>query len=404
WDALSSWTLASKVTLVCIGMTMLQNNLYGLLPCRYSFRRRRFIISEALTVYCFVAATGFGVCYVSLIWREYLGGRIDPRDAIKMYSYTNALVVLLNYVTQWAIMRQILQFLNDVPLFRTINYFSISLGAAGNAVLLALVKMLAFPLLMQVTLVLYQRVKQPELSWIHTSATMIPIVMSNQINNCFFSCMVIARLLLLQVNERLHDILAEVNRLQTPGEMLLQKPYYRMQRFCELADRLDELASMYTLVTSYCRGYLLITSFSLVMSLAVNLFSTTLGCYTQYQAFADYIMTEESYDVARALANFVFLAVPFFEIILLARVSEQVISEAKDAGNLLQRISLQHADIRFKQVVDAFWLQVCTIKFKLMPMGLLELDGMMVNKMYSTVAGFLLFLIQNDLTLRFSLK
>lgn len=37
-------------------------------------------------------------------------------------------------------------------------------------------------------------------------------------------------------------------------------------------------------------------------------------------------------------------------------------------------------------------------------MGLLELDGSVVTKMYSTVAGFLLFLIQNDLTLRFSLK
>lgn len=78
--------------------------------------------------------------------------------------------------------------------------------------------------------------------------------------------------------------------------------------------------------------------------------------------------------------------------------------QAKVTGNLLQLITLERADIRFKQVVDAFWLEVCTIKFKLMPMGLLELNGSVVNKMYSTVAGFLLFLIQNDLTLRFSLK
>lgn len=78
--------------------------------------------------------------------------------------------------------------------------------------------------------------------------------------------------------------------------------------------------------------------------------------------------------------------------------------QAKETGDLLQRINLEHADVRFKQAVDALWLEVNTIKYKLMPMGLLELDGSLINKIFSTVAGFLLFLIQNDLTQRFSLK
>jgi len=70
----------------------------------------------------------------------------------------------------------------------------------------------------------------------------------------------------------------------------------------------------------------------------------------------------------------------------------------------LQQFDLQHADARFKQVVHAFWLQVVTIDWKLEPLGLLELNTSLVNTVFSAVTGFLLILIQSDLTLRFSLK
>ncbi|XP_034488274.1 putative gustatory receptor 97a [Drosophila innubila] len=236
--------------------------------------------------------------------------------------------------------------------------------------------MFAFPLIMQLTLILYQKQTHPELSWIHTSRTIIPIVLGNQLNNCFFGGIVIAQGLFMQINKLLREMLHEVNRMQTPLGMLLLKKYYRMQRFCELADQLDELANKYTLIANYSKEYLVLTSFSLVISMAINLFSTTLGCYMQYQAVANFITIEETYDVSRALAHFVFLLIPFFEIVLVARVSQQELNEAKEAGNLLQQMNLEHADVRFKQVVDAFWLKVCTINLKLIPLGLLELDGL----------------------------
>ncbi|KAM8705000.1 hypothetical protein ACLKA7_009456 [Drosophila subpalustris] len=237
--------------------------------------------------------------------------------------------------------------------------------------------MIAFPFIMQLTLILYQKQTHPELSWITTIRTIIPIILGNQLNNCFFGGIVIAQGLFMQINQLLREMLQEVNRMQTPVGLLLLKPYYRMQRFCELADQLDELARNYSLIAYYSREYLVLTSFSLVISL-------------------------DTYDAPRALAHFVFLLIPFLEIVLVACVSQQELNEAKEAGNLLQQMNLEHADVRFKQVVDVFWLEVCTINLKLMPMGLLELDGSMVNKMYSTVAGILLFLIQNDLNFRFS--
>lgn len=325
-----SWTAISKFTLLCISIITLQNNLYGLLACRYSVKRRKFVLSQSLAIYCFCVSTTFAIFYLRLIWTEYSGGNIDSRDAIKIYSYINVFVALLNYLTQWAIMRHILHFLNNLPLFSAINYFKFSFWSMGNAVMLAVLKIFGFTFLMQLTLLLYQKHKNPDFTWIYTSKIMIPIVLGNQINNCFFGAMVISRVLLTQINKQLQEIVLQVNQLQIPADLLFQKSYFRMQRFCDLADHLDELASKYHLVTTSSKGYLSITSFSLVISLGVNLFSTTLGFYTQYQALADYIMTEESYDVARALANLVFLAVPFLEIVLLAQISQQLIQEVSD--------------------------------------------------------------------------
>ncbi|KAM8705001.1 hypothetical protein ACLKA7_009456 [Drosophila subpalustris] len=398
----SSCSLINKVILIGISIITLQNNLYGLLPCRLSFRHRKFIFSKPMALYCFAVATVFGVFYLESLWKDFMSEQFNQLDAIQIYCYMNCIVVLLNYVTQWAIMRQILRFLNSIPLLSTINYFKVSFMSKSRSILFAILKMIAFPFIMQLTLILYQKQTHPELSWITTIRTIIPIILGNQLNNCFFGGIVIAQGLFMQINQLLREMLQEVNRMQTPVGLLLLKPYYRMQRFCELADQLDELARNYSLIAYYSREYLVLTSFSLVISLGINLFSTTLGCYRQFQAVADYLIIEDTYDAPRALAHFVFLLIPFLEIVLVACVSQQELNEAKEAGNLLQQMNLEHADVRFKQVVDVFWLEVCTINLKLMPMGLLELDGSMVNKMYSTVAGILLFLIQNDLNFRFS--
>lgn len=276
-----------------------------------------------MAVYCFVVAMIFGAFYVQNVWMEFRSGQIDQRDAIKIYCYMNACGGLLHYFYQWSISVQIVDLLNQMSLFRVINYFSVSVVSMVRAMLLVLVKIFGFPLLMQLTLVFHH-----ELSWTSTIKTMIPIIAGSHLNNCFFCSVVIARAILSHINKLLSEILSEVNRLQTPLEMLLHKPFYRMQRFCDLADQLDELATKYALVHFYCQGHLGFACFSLVISMGINLFSTTLGCYVQYQAFVDYVMLETPYDVPQALSHFVFLALPFLEIVLLANESQQLLNEA----------------------------------------------------------------------------
>lgn len=420
---LSNSLTSSQVVLVSVVILILQNIVYGIFPCRFNFKRKKFVFSLPLAIYSFAVATLFSAYYGRHLWQAYSEKQLTLRDPVKIYSHMYACAAMLNYVTQWAMVPEILRFQNNLELFKTMDYFRLTLGTVTPATLLTGLKLFGCPLLLQLTLIIYQRYTNPELSWLKTVYTMFPIYLGNQLNNCFFGGIIVTRHVLIEINKRLREIQVEVNRLQTPLEMLLHKHYYRMRRFCELADRLDELASKYTVSTSSSMDYLDLTAFSLVMYMAINLTSTTLGIYTQYQAFADFLMLDISYEISRALAHLVFLLIPMADIYVLSRVCQQVIDEviiffiynniiqtlhfllqANETGNLLQRINLRHSDVRFNQVVDALWLEVKTIKYQLVPMGLLELDGSLFTIIFSTVSGFLLFLIQNDLTQRFSLK
>ncbi|XP_016996306.2 putative gustatory receptor 97a [Drosophila takahashii] len=400
------WKLHTKLVMICVYSTVFLNILYGVYLGRFSFRRKKFVFSKGVTIYGFIVASIFGICYVWNIYREISTGQIGGRHTIGIYCYMNVLVCLFNYVTQWEKTLQIIRFQNSVPLFKVLDSLDISAMIVWRAFIYSVLKILICPLIGYTTLTLYQRRIQPDLQWtsLATARTMLPLIVSNQINNCFFGGLVIANLIVAAVNNKLHGIVKEANMLQSPVQMNLQKPYYRMRRFCELADCLDELAEKYSLTAGCSRNYLRFTDWSMVLSMLMNLIGITMGFYNQYLAIADYYINEEPFDLFLAIVLLVFLAVPFLELVMVARISNQTLLETRRTGDLLQRFDLQHADSRFKQVVNAFWLQVVAIDWKLMPLGLLELNTSLVNKVFSAVTGFLLILIQSDLTLRFSLK
>ncbi|XP_016950991.1 putative gustatory receptor 97a [Drosophila biarmipes] len=400
------WKLHTQLVLFCVGFTVLFNILYGVYLGRFSFRRKRFAFSKGVTVYSFVVASLFGSYYIWNIYKEVSTGQMSSRHTIGIYCYMNVFVCLFNYVTQWEKTLQIIRFQNSVPIFKILDSLDMSVMIVWRAFIYSILKILICPLIGYITLILYQNRVHPDQQWtsLATARTMLPLIVSNQINNCFFGGLVIANLVIASVNNKLHDIVKEVNRLQSPVQMNLQKPYYRMRRFCELADNLDELAEKYRVTAGCSRNYLRFTDWSMVLSLLMNLIGITLGFYNQYLAIADYYINEEPFDLYLAIILLVFLAVPFLELIMVARISNQMLQETRRTGDLLQRFDLQHADARFKQVVNAFWLHVVTIDWKLEPLGLLELNTSLVNTVFSAVTSFLLILIQSDLTLRFSLK
>ncbi|XP_023031422.1 putative gustatory receptor 97a [Drosophila willistoni] len=400
------WPFQSKAVLVCLAITIFQNTLYGIYLYRFSNKHKKFIPSRTVTIYCVTVVSLFVYFYLGRIHDEFVNGNISPRDTVKIYVYMNVCLCLFNYVHQWILIVPVARFQNRVPLFQILNACDISIMLVWRALILTLIKMIGCPVAVHVALKVYDAHRPPR-SDSHLSAnmTMIPLMIGNQLSNCFFGGIVVTNLVLAAINRRVMNILKEVNTLQTPLQLYLQKEYYRMRRFCELADQLDHLALMYTISTGLSKGYLSLTDLSIILSMTINFIGVTVGFYNQYLALADYYINEEgTYDILEALVHLVFLVVPFVEIAILGRVSHHLVDEAKRTGYLLQNMNLQYADIRFKQVVDAFWFQVLTIDYKLMPLGLLELNMTLVNKIFSAVTGFLLILIQTDLTLRFSLK
>ncbi|KAH8258291.1 hypothetical protein KR038_009303 [Drosophila bunnanda] len=395
------WKHHSQVVFLCLSVTIMFNTVYGLYPALFSPKRRKFVFSKAVAAYCFAVASIFALFYIWQISK----GHINRRNTIEIYCYMNVAVSLINFITQWLIIKTVLRFQNSVPLFEVLNSLDMSIMLVRRAFIYSVLKIYVCPLVEYITLILYKRRAQPDLRWTSfgTVSTMLPLIVSNQINNCFFGGLVIANSIVAAINKKLLSMVKEANMLQTPGQMDLQKPYYRMSRFCDMADGLDELARKYALAAKRSKGYLRFTDWSMILSMLMNLIGFTMGFYNQYLAIADYYINEEPFDLFLAIDQLVFLTVPFMEIVMVARISNQMLQETRRTGDLLQRFDLQHADVRFKQVVNAFWLQVSTINYKLMPLGLLELNTL-VNKVFSAVIGYLLILIQSDLTLRFSLK
>ncbi|KAH8383579.1 hypothetical protein KR009_009354 [Drosophila setifemur] len=400
------WKNHSQLVLWCLSGTIFLNILYGLYLGRFSFRRKKFVRSNLVTAYCVIVATIFGIFYTWHIYTEVSTGQISRRHTIGIYGYMNVCVALINYVTQWKKTSRIVAFQNSVPLFKVLNSLDISMMLVWHAFMYGVLKIIACPLLESVALLLYQRRSNPEMKWtsLSTVRMMLPLIVSNQINNCYYGGLIIADLVLASINNQLTGIVKEVNMLQSPDQMDLHKPYYRMRRFCELADTLDKLAKKYSFCTRSAKYYLRFTDESMVLSMLMNLIGLTMGLFNQYMTIADHYINEEPFDLFLTIVQLFFLAVPFLELVFLARISNQMLLDTRKTGDLLQLMNLQHADIRFKQVVNAFWLQATTINFKLMPMGLLELNTSLVNMVFSSVFGFLLILIQSDLTLRFSLK
>ncbi|XP_052852762.1 putative gustatory receptor 97a isoform X2 [Drosophila gunungcola] len=398
--------LHTQVVMICVYVTVFLNILYGVYLGRFSLRRKKFLFSKVVTIYSIFVATIFGTCYIWNIYKELYAGQISSRHTIGIYCYMNVFVCLFNYVTQWVLTGQIIRFQNKIPLFKVLNSLDMSVKIVWKAVTLTILKIFICPLIGYITLILYQKRTQPDSQWtsLTTVRTMLPLIVSNQINNCFFGSLVIANAIVAAINQKVHVIVKEANKMQSSVQMDLNKPYYRMRRFCELADRLDELAEKYCLTAGCSKRYVRFTDCSMVLSMLMNLIGITMGFYNQYLAIADYYINEEPFDLFLAIVLLIFLAVPFLELVMVARISNQTLLETRRTGDLLQRLDLQHTDVRFKQVVNAFWLRVAIIDYKLMPLGLLELSTSLVNKVFSAVTGYLLILIQSDLTLRFSLK
>ncbi|XP_023296333.1 putative gustatory receptor 94a [Lucilia cuprina] len=371
----------------------------------YSWRTKKFYINYFLVAWCITIIILFTLIYIRRLYNEVVSEELDLKNAVTLYYYMNIFGAATNFLSQLWNTKAAAHFFNTVKLFETLKYFDVDVEVIHSSLLLVTLKIIIFPIIIEITLILRQlRNDYEERSLLWTIYTLYPLVIANIIPNCLFGIFVVCRQLTMSLNRHLKELEKEANFLQNMDQILLHKPFYRMQKFCNLADKLDELAEKYSLICAQTLLYMSMCSTPLLASLLCNLFGITAGFFRQYYALADTLINEESYDVFNAITNGVFLIISFLEIALHSLVADQSIEAVKETGLILKRIRLDHADVRFRQSVEKFSFEILVIDFKIQPMRLLNIDLGLLHDVLSAVTSFLLILIQSDLTLRFSLK
>ncbi|KAH8292116.1 hypothetical protein KR054_005251 [Drosophila jambulina] len=376
--------------------------VFGLLANSYHPRsRERFRFNKLYLAYAMLWTIAFSTVYGRQIYKEYSQGQINLKDAITLYSYMNITVAVINYVTQMMISHHVAKMMSRVPFFQTLKTLRLDSRSLYTSITLAMVKTIAFPLTLEVAFILEQRRTHPEVSLIWTLYKLFPLVISNLLNNCYFGAMIVVNEMLKALNRQLEAQQQEVNLLQREDQLKLTTAYYRMQRFCSLADELDRLAGTYKVIYFHAGKYLTPMSLSMILSLICHLLGITVGFYSIYYSVADALIAGKPFDGLGALISAVFLTISLSEITMLTHLCNNLLVATKRSVLILQEMDLRHADCRYRQSVHAFTLLVTVTKFKIKPLGLYELDMQLISNVFSAVASFLIILVQADLSQRF---
>lgn len=307
---------------ICFGIIIASLILFGFSAHGLSPRKQRFYNSYIIALYSTTVAIVFTVSYGQSILNDWQKNEFDLENIIKLYSYMNITSVIINYLTALTLSSTFVRFFNGLPLFDTFKFFNVSAKTVIVSVRLVFLKGLLIPIIYEMTLLLQQIRNEPNKHLLWTLYTLLPMILSKMFPNLSFGALVISKVLMETLNERLSEIVNEVNSMQTVLQMSLHKPYYRMQRFCDLADRLDLLAQKYDIICRQTTKYLQLLSAPLICSLLCNLCGITVGCFRQYLAIAETLVNNEPYDVFHALTNAVFLAISVIEVMLLGQICD----------------------------------------------------------------------------------
>ncbi|KAH8416633.1 hypothetical protein KR222_000165, partial [Zaprionus bogoriensis] len=383
------------VTLICLLTT------FGLFANRFTLRgRQRYVFSGKYLAYGMLVTAIFTSIYVRQMYLDYTSAQLNLRDAVKLYSYMNITVAIINFFTQMVMSKRVARMMSQVPLFETLNEIEIDTFTIMKSVGLAMVKVIVFPFIIELALIWQQKRYEPELKWTWTLFKLFPMIISNFLNNCYFGAMIIAKNIMEGVNIRLRKQLQQVNLMQRDESGKHYSKYYRMQRYCTLADELDMLSDKYKEICQQAKDYMALMSLSIVLSLICHLLGITVGVYNQYYAIAESVMGRKPYDGFGALINLVFLTISLLEIALLAYLSNDILSATQQTGIILQEMHVELADWRYRRAVHDFTLRIVAIRFRIKPMGLFEIDLSLINSVLSAVASFSLILVQSDLSHR----
>lgn len=321
-----------KIQLVkcIIAFLLVSLSLLGLNSMMYSWRTKRFYVSYLLVAWTIAIIVLFSMIYIRRLYYEIVKEELDLKNAVTLYYYMNIMGAATSFVSQLLYSKASADFFNAEKFFEALKYFDVEVEVIHSSILLVTLKTFIFPIIIEITLILRQlRNDDEDKSLLWTIYTLYPLVLANIIPNCLFGVFVICRQLSMVLNRQLKKLEKEANFLQDTDQLDLHKGFYRMQKFCNLADTLDELAQKYTMICTQTLAFMSLCSTPFLASLLCNLFGITAGFFQQYYALADTLINEEIFDAFNAITNGVFLIISFLEIALHSFVANQSIEAVR---------------------------------------------------------------------------
>lgn len=268
----------------------------------------------------------FITLYSIRLFNAYKIGQLDITNAVTLYHCISLVGAVVNYISQLICSKAYCEYYNTSCLFEIMTYFRAETVVYHKELFLLITKIFLFPIVVEITLLLRQMYDSNESQkLIFTLYTLYPLIIANIVPNILYGGMVICKRSALALNRDLVRIKNEANFLQKAEQILLHKKFYRMQRYCCLADNLDELSEKYTIICVQTLAYTKLAAPPFLASLLCNLFGITTNLFRQYYALADTLINNKTYDVFDALTNGIFLMISFLEIAMHSYITDQCI-------------------------------------------------------------------------------
>lgn len=302
----------------------------GIAPYGYSFKRRLFIPYLPILIYGITIALIFSANYLPEVYTE-ITNYEDEKDISKIYAAMNILSAVVAYVVLIAYHREIVTFLNQAQLEFVVmkRYVQDNIHEARFKLFQFGAKAALFPVILWANITfkqLYLDSREDERTLTHLMKgymTMIPYVIRSAPSTCLYGILLLTSFYMKKLIANVETMVREINLITFHKDLKIHKHFYKMQRFCELSDELDDIAFKYTRILKSTRDYVGFVEIPWIASLGCNMIGVTYGIFAQYTYVANTVFDGEPYDFASAFTGGIFILVSGMEIFLQANIATE---------------------------------------------------------------------------------
>lgn len=164
--------------------------------------------------------------------------------------------------------------------------------------------------------------------WMVMICWVIPSIILNIIPDLFYGAMQIFYYYFMVINRQMEGIMSDTKEIINPTEKLGDKKYHRMKRFCELSDRIDEIAILHHELSTVTEQF--------SNACSVQLLAWTVFCVLTFivKLFMEYIIIASAINNAQVefmpqlfFFNFLSLCTTFIGLVFVANVCSTTMKE-----------------------------------------------------------------------------